>query len=84
MFRVVSDIWPKTKNCFAKVPIRALHDYWLRHVRFERRKDQFETAMVELVTEDLEVRPSSLASARLKMDPSALNIKTQTDRKSVV
>ena len=77
LFRIVSNIWSKTKNCVAKVPIRALHAYWLCHVWFEWCENQLETAMVKLATEDLELGLSSLAFARLKMDPSALNEKTQ-------
>lgn len=69
LFRVVGNIWPKTKNRIAKVTIRTLHDYWLCHVWFEWREDQLETAMVKLATEDLEVGPFSLASARLKWTP---------------
>ena len=72
LFGIVSDIWPKTKNCAAKVPIRASHDSWFRHVRFEWCEDQLETGMIKLATEELKLRPFSLAFARLKMVPSAV------------
>jgi hypothetical protein len=67
LFRVVGNIRPKTKNRAPKVPIRAFHNFWLRHVGLERRKDQVEATVVKLSTKHLKLGPSSLAFARLIM-----------------
>jgi hypothetical protein len=72
LLRIVSDVWSKTKNGAAKVPVWAFHNSRLRHVGFEWREDQLETAVIKLTTEELKFRPFSLASGRLKMGPSAV------------
>jgi hypothetical protein len=39
LLRVIGDIGSKAKNCAAKMPIRALDDFWYSHVRLERSKN---------------------------------------------